>query len=287
MRLLRDKANPLAVRAARAEDHAAFVRLFPELAVDDPILEKAEFVRKLVPETLVVEAGEGPDLAWVVGYTYFQILKDVAYVRHIVTAPEARRKGVARALLDAVAQKAREAGCTTWCLNVKPENTAARALYESVGLAPAHASKAVRLAWSLVPRHEVDSLRNTRIEARLVDTEDDARVEPAMNLAAGQLANARSGGGRVLLALYEGEDVVGATVFDPTFPGAYPFRVARPELALVLLQALRPYALPQHDVVNVVSEGQPEVADALLAAGAVLKMDSVHMKGPLPAPVTP
>ena len=134
-----------------AADYQAFVRLFPELAVDDPILEQEKFDRELLPTTIVVEAGEGaPEPDRVVGYAYFQILKDLAYVRHIVTAPEARRTGVGRALMAAIAERARTAGCTSWCLNVKRENTVALALYEAVGLAAAFGTKALHLDWANV-----------------------------------------------------------------------------------------------------------------------------------------
>ena len=98
----------------------------------------------------------------------------------------------------------------------------------------------------------------------------------------GQLAMTRGFGGRVLMGLFErdGRDtVVGGTVFDPAFPGAYPFRAARPELAFALLRAIRPYARPSDLHVKVVSEGQPAIADALIAAGARVVHDIVHMKG--------
>src|SRR4051812_38673971 len=99
------------VRPATLADHAVFVRLFPELEVDDPILDEEKFAHQLLPTTLIAEVSGMP-----VGYTYFQLLKDVAYVRHVVTAPEARRAGVGRALLGAVVERAHGAGCTTWCL---------------------------------------------------------------------------------------------------------------------------------------------------------------------------
>ena len=252
------------------------------MAVDDPILSEDEFTLKLVPNTLVAEAGEGPEPARIVGYCYFQIMKDLAYVRHVVAAPEARRTGVGRALLGAVVELAREAGCTSWCLNVKPENTAARALYTSMGLVAAHTSKALKIAWSIVDASDRTD-DDARVTARPIDPGDDERVETAMKLASGQLAGARAGGGRVLVALHEKDAVVGATIFDTKFPGAYPFRVARPELALLLLRAIRTCAEAQHDSVGVVVEGQPDVADALLAAGATLKLDILHMLGPLTA----
>jgi hypothetical protein len=98
-----------------------------------------------------------------------------------------------------------------------------------------------------------------------------------MKLLRGQLAASRKMDGRVLVGLFDDETVLGATVFDPMFPGAYPFRVSRPDLALVLLDALRPYARKADTVVNIVVEGQPDVADALVAAGATVRLDCVHM----------
>jgi hypothetical protein len=50
---------------------------------------------------------------------------------------------------------------------------------------------------------------------------------------------------------------------------------------MTLLLALRPHALAQHPTVNVVCENQPDVADALIAHGARLHMETQHMRGPL------
>lgn len=264
-------------------DYQAFERLFPELAVDDPLVGQERFDRELLPTTLMVEAGDGPDPARIVGYALYQIMKDVTYVRHIVTSPEARRTGVGRALMEAMAERARAAGSTSWCLNVKPLNTAAIALYRRMGMEPAFESRALKLAWAIAD--STPRMQNARITARIILAADDARVEPAMKLFAGQLALARAMQGRVLIGLFDEGSVLGATVFDPSYPGAYPFRVAGPELAFELLRAIRPHARPSDDVVNLVIERQLDVADALMAAGATLRLEIVHMKGPLPAPV--
>jgi ribosomal protein S18 acetylase RimI-like enzyme len=267
------------VRPAEVTDHAAFVRLFPELGVDDPILDEGQFAHQLMPSTLLAEVGP-PEDRRAVGYAYFQIMKETAFVRHIVTAPEARRTGVARALLAAIVERAREAGCSSWCLNVKPGNTPAIALYEDLGLRRAHTSRALHMTWMAI---EAAPVVETRVRAKDIAPEEDSRVETATHLLEGQLAGARAVSGRVLKMLEDEEGaVVGATIFHPDFPGAYPFRVARPELALVLLRALRPHARPADAKLGVVTEDQPEVADALIAVGATVKLDSVHMKGPLP-----
>ena len=196
------------VRSARPSDYAAFVRLFPELEVDDPPMAEATFVQSLMPDTLVAEAPEGA----IVGYVYFQIMKDLAYVRHIVTAPAARRTGVGRGLLAAAAERVRAAGCVSWCLNVKPLNTGAIALYETFGLARAHTSQALEIDWAIVGAG--DRVHDARVTARTIEPGDDARVESAMRLLDGQLANARAGG-RVLVAIHEDEGdgrVVGTPV---------------------------------------------------------------------------
>ena len=270
------------IRPAVPADHPAFVRLFPELAVDDPVLDQAKFDQELVPTMLVMEAGKGaPEPDRVIGYTYFQVMNDLAYVRHVVTAPEARRTGVGRALMAAVAERARTAGCASWCLNVMRGNEAARALYASVGMAAAFDTKALHLDWAQVEAAGA-SVQDTHVTSRLLEPEDDARVETALRLMSGQLATTRAFGGRVLMGLFERDQVVGGTVFDPSFPGAYPFRAARPDLAFTLLRAIRPHARPADSHVKVVSEGEPAIAEALIAAGAKVVHDIVHMKGALP-----
>ena len=274
--------STLAVRAAVPEDYGVFALLFPELWVEERPLEKDRWEREMMATTLIAEAGSGDLPAGAlprrsVGYAYFQIIRDTAYVRHVVTAPEARQRGVGKALMIAIARRAlaHSPPCSSWCLNVRPDNVAAVTLYERMGMTRAFATRALRVAWTTVDTRQ--TLHDARVLARVITPEDDARVEPATKLLSGQLAVARKMEGRVLIGLFDEDIVLGATVFDPTFPGAYPFRVARPELALVLLDALRPYVRKGDPLVNVVVEGQPDVADALIAAGATVKLDTVHM----------
>ncbi len=272
---------PLHLRPAILADHRVFVRLFPELGVDDALLDEERFGRQLLPTTWMAETDRPDGTRDAVGYVYFQLMKDVAIVRHLVTAPEARRTGVGRALLAKVVELARGAGCTKWSLNVKPGNAPAIALYEATGLRRMHASHSLDLAWTMLDSAPVAA--ETAVRAQDIVPEDDARVESAMRWADGQLATTRAVSGRVLKSLETTDgSVVGAAVFHPDFPGAYPFRVARPELAVVLLRALRPHARAGDTNLGIVVEGQPEVTDALLDLGARLKLDIVHMAGPLP-----
>jgi GNAT superfamily N-acetyltransferase len=57
---------------------------------------------------------------------------DVCYLQDLFTAPEARGRGVARALIDAVADAARAHGCAKYYWLTRESNETARALYDKV-----------------------------------------------------------------------------------------------------------------------------------------------------------
>ncbi len=57
---------------------------------------------------------------------------DVCYLQDLFTAPAARGKGVARALIAAVAEWAREQGCARVYWSTKESNVTARRLYDQV-----------------------------------------------------------------------------------------------------------------------------------------------------------
>lgn len=86
-RLLRHESRmdaTLRVRPAAAADYPTFVRLFPELGVDDAIMAETRFATEIVPTALVAELDTQGGRA-AVGYAHFQIMRDVAYVRHLMT----------------------------------------------------------------------------------------------------------------------------------------------------------------------------------------------------------
>ena len=132
------------LRPATPADYAAYVRLFPELRVDAAMMAPRTFEQEWMPTTIVAIRGSAT-----VGIAYYQVLKALdgatAYLRVIITAPEARRTGVGRLLMNAVVERCRASGCVDWCLNVFPHNAAAVALYESYGMKRVHVSKAVKM----------------------------------------------------------------------------------------------------------------------------------------------
>ncbi|MCU0699217.1 MAG: GNAT family N-acetyltransferase [Myxococcaceae bacterium] len=259
------------IRPARDDDYHAFTTLFPELRVDDPVPTREKWVAELVPSTLVVEA-EGA----VVAYAWYQAFSTEGIVRHVVVSPAAQGRGVGRALLLEVARALRAKGLGRWALNVKPDNAPALSLYRKLGFVEAFRSVALRFEWTLVdglPRPEA-------LEPFEPVAADDALVEVEQRLPRGSLALHRAIAGRVLRGVRREGRVVGAAVFVSSFPGAYPFRADDLAVARSLLEALRPVA--SSPVMNVVVEGQPALAEGLVALGAAVRLDILHLEGPLP-----
>lgn len=77
----------------------------------------------------------------IVGYAGLWIVDDPdgnqAHVTNIVTASDARRTGVASALLRHLASVAIERGAVAWTLEVRASNAGAQELYRRFGFAPA------------------------------------------------------------------------------------------------------------------------------------------------------
>jgi GNAT superfamily N-acetyltransferase len=265
-------------RTATAADYDTVVRLIPELGSGDPIPERERWEAEMLPFTLFLERGDE-----VVAYAYVTPLRDVAYVRHVVVAPGARGQRVGGALMRAIARRSRSAGCTRWCLNVKPENVPAVRLYASFGMREAYTSTPMRLGWDVLarlPREERE------VAARPFEPSEDAALEEAFGLPAGRIASLRGVGAWVFLRLVDParpeDDRLGVACFNPPFPGSFPFRVARPALAFPLISAIRSHALPEHDYTQVVVEGDPALKQALLEAGAEARYELLQMDGEIP-----
>jgi ribosomal protein S18 acetylase RimI-like enzyme len=264
------------IRTAHAGDYEAFCRLVPELGVDDPTPSRERFASEMSPRILVAERSE--PLPEVVGYVLFEVLSGVAYVRHLVSGPSARRTGVARALLGAVAETAKGRGATRWVLNVKPDNVAAITLYESLGFRKTTRVHAVKIDWAAVVRVAADV---PGVAITSLEPDDDRAVETTLGLLAGQLASARSLGGRTFHVARRGETIVGVSVFDPGFPSTYPFKARSPEIAFALLRAARDHAPAEQTFVNMKLDDLEAVKDAILAAGGTLRLEGQALEGAL------
>lgn len=74
-----------------------------------------------------------------VGITHFLVhastdASDVCYLQDLFTAPDVRGRGVARALIAAVVEWARERGCSRVYWSTHESNTTARRLYDAVAV---------------------------------------------------------------------------------------------------------------------------------------------------------
>ena len=70
------------------------------------------------------------------GYIIAWFVLDEGEIANLAVVPAARRRGVARALLDSIIAEAREARIARLFLEVRESNLAARALYASRGFTP-------------------------------------------------------------------------------------------------------------------------------------------------------
>jgi ribosomal-protein-alanine N-acetyltransferase len=71
----------------------------------------------------------------VVAFACAYIVSDELMINDLAVDPLARRRGVGRELLGHLIEGARLRGCRRATLEVRPSNTPARALYESLGFA--------------------------------------------------------------------------------------------------------------------------------------------------------
>ncbi len=129
------------IRAINPEDRAAWEPLWlgyqrfyqvDLTAVTDTIF--ARFFDGLEPVHALV-AEQGGEL---LGFTHYLFHRSTwlagptCYLQDLYTADAARGKGVARALIEAVYQRAEQAGASRVYWNTHEDNTTARALYDKV-----------------------------------------------------------------------------------------------------------------------------------------------------------
>jgi len=90
------------IRSARADDHGTFAKLVHELGVDAPVPAPERFAGEMIRTMLIAER-DGRSVGYALFrpmYALFQPMKKAVHLIHLVSAPDARREGVGRALLD-------------------------------------------------------------------------------------------------------------------------------------------------------------------------------------------
>lgn len=121
------------VRRAGPSDLTALVALEQDV-FDSDRLSRAQYRRHLASDSALVLVVDdaGPSLAGA-AVVFFRKGNAVARLYSLATAAQARGKGVASTLMDAVAAAARHRGCRALRLEVRADNVAAISLYERQG----------------------------------------------------------------------------------------------------------------------------------------------------------
>lgn len=101
-------------------------------------IEKACFHAPWSESMLREELGKGIFLVaerdgQAVGYVGCQTVLDEGYITNVAVSPDARRQGIARALIAKLTDEARAAGLAFVTLEVRASNVPAIALYEGAG----------------------------------------------------------------------------------------------------------------------------------------------------------
>ena len=134
-------SKPLHIRRAVQGDLAAMVRI-ERASFSDPWSEDSfattlslERMRVFVAESEVEnEAEQGGDgAASLLGYVVVLVVGPDAEIADLAVAPEMRRRGIGRALLERALAELAEEGVRTLYLEVRESNRAARMLYEAYG----------------------------------------------------------------------------------------------------------------------------------------------------------
>jgi ribosomal-protein-alanine N-acetyltransferase len=137
MRVLRTEeqaSGPYRIRRMRTEDLPAVMEI-EKVAFRNPW--SAELLRReLTHEWSTIFLAEeiiDERQTRLLGFSIFWLIQDELHILNVATAPEQRRRGVARTVLTATLQEAQRQKCSVATLEVRRSNEPAISLYRSFG----------------------------------------------------------------------------------------------------------------------------------------------------------
>jgi len=292
--------STLQIRSAIPSDYNGFVKLWPTLNDMNPPPLQERWEKEMMPTSLVAEhhGNNNSGTTNIAGYVWWTVTGSPTpvegQIKYIMVDTSCRRQGVATALLQAVTKKFKEEyKCRRWRLHVRPENQPAVSLYRKLGLERMFGAAEVHLKWSCLSKLTWSSSEGAASSFKVADClpvgspEEEAALESAFALPSGVFREAREFGGRIPLQLRStasdttctatesdgGQLLLGCCIFDPAFPGAYPFCVTRPEFAKPLLEEMEKHHDRARDDFFLLVENQETLIEALVAAGAKVEID--------------
>ena len=134
-------SRPLHIRRAVPADLAAMVRIerasFSDPWSEDSFATALSLARMhvLVAESELEQGGDrgGDGAASLLGYVVVLVVGPDAEIADLAVAPEMRRRGIGRALLERALAELADGGVRTLYLEVRESNQAARMLYDAYG----------------------------------------------------------------------------------------------------------------------------------------------------------
>ena len=151
------------VRAMTPSDLPAVLEI-ERLSQPSPWTEQV-FARELELDFSQIWIIEAPGLSTeLAGYLVFWIIHDELHILNVVIHPQARRRGIARRLLEHLVARAYRQGITTLTLEVRASNEAAMGLYHALGFRQI----------GLRERYYPDNHEDAVVLARIIEDHDAA-----------------------------------------------------------------------------------------------------------------
>lgn len=280
-------SSDVLIRPARPGDYPCYLRLFPALGVPEAPPDESAWQAGYMPRALflteVPDTGSGGDSAEPVAYAYYDLMPGCGYVRNIMVAAAHRRRGHGRALMNAMADLFRAAGCTEWRLNVLRDNHAAIALYRHCGMDVAYEATALHLPFAVTADMPAAS---ASVRVRSLAAAADPAMERQFAMPTGLLTSLRKRPGSLFWQLVDESrspvECLGVTRFSPAMPGAFPIHVRVPSLVRPMIEAMRAATPDGVDSLMLTCEADPDLVAYLRERGAQVRMELFHMRSDLP-----
>jgi len=265
--------DSLDIRDAKSSDYIHFKRLFDYLELDHEPPPKKKWQKDFASKTLFAVLDHR-----IVGFSTYNKYGKVGHLVFLSVAPKYRQRGIGEKLVSMSAGELSGQDCDKWYLNVKPQNKPAIGLYSKMGFSVKHRSTAIRFDNKIL-----DNLRNTEDCCVVtIDPHEYSEIEKELGLVEGMLDTYSKYVDRQMVRLKINSNPkdykTGFMCFDPSFPGAYPFKVSSVKFAIPLIVWMKSQVLHDVPYIQIFIEDNEELTSLLLNAGAWSDLQLLNME---------